>query len=85
VSAAVPSDGTPVRVKQAGLRPGQSSMPGVRAGTPAVVRHQSPSGHSNLKSGLVWLELDEPIMWSFGVSESAGFWAGRGEYELVDE
>lgn len=70
----IPADGTEVRCK--------AGMPGVPAGTPAVVRHQSPSGHAN--PGLVWLDLGEPIIWSHGVSESNGFWAGPGQFEASD-
>lgn len=66
----IPPDGTAVE-----CGPG---MPGVPAGTPAIVRLASPSGHTN--EGLVWLELAEPIQWSHGQSESNGYWAGPGEF-----
>lgn len=72
--AAVPPDGTVVEV--------DGRMPGVPAGTRAVVRHQSPAGHSNLPR-LVWLELDEPIIWSHGVSEAAGYWGSAAEFTVV--
>ena len=72
-----PADGTPVTVRR-------HAMVGVAEGTPAIVRHASPSGHSNLPR-LVWLELDDVIHWSFGTSESSGFWAASGEYDVVAE
>lgn len=84
-AATLPADGTLVRVKRVGPLPGQSSMPGVPAGTPAIVRHVSPSGLSNYDSGLVWLELDGPIIWSHGVSDHCGFWASPAEFELEHE
>lgn len=71
----IPPDGTAV-VCLAG-------MPGVPEGTPAVVRHASPSGHTNER--LVWLELAEPIIWSHGVSESNGYWAGPGGFRVLEE
>jgi hypothetical protein len=79
VNATVPADGTIVRVK--------AGMPGVSAGTRAVVRHESPNGLSNLKSGMVWLELDAPILWSHGASPHAGYWATPVEFDVdqVDE
>jgi hypothetical protein len=70
----IPADGTEVTCRR--------GMPGVPEGTRAVVRHQSPSGYSNLPT-LVWLELDEPIIWSHGVSEAAGYWAGLGQFEVT--
>lgn len=72
-----PADGTPVTVRG-------HAMVGVTEGTPAVVRHSSPGGHSNLPV-LVWLELDDVIQWSFGTSEFPGFWAARAEYDVVME
>lgn len=69
----IPPDGTVVECL--------GGMPGVKAGTTAIVRLASPSGHTN--EGLVWLELEEPIIWSHGVSEAAGYWAGPGEFRIV--
>lgn len=66
----LPEDGTEVRLKR--------GMPGTYEGQPAVVRHRSPSGHSNLTRGLVWLECE--VIWSHGTAD--GFWAGSGEYVL---
>lgn len=68
-----PADGTNVIVLA-------HAMVGITGGTPAVVRHQSPDGHSNMPR-LVWLELNDYIHWSFGDSEAKGFWAARSEYE----
>jgi hypothetical protein len=65
----LPADGTAVRLKR--------GMPGTYEGQSAVVRHQSPAGHSNLPR-LVWLECE--VIWSHGTAD--GFWAGRGEYVL---
>lgn len=62
-------DGTEVRLKR--------GMPGTYEGQPAIVRHHSPAGHSNLPR-LVWLECE--VIWSFGTAD--GFWAARGEYVL---
>lgn len=72
----LPADGTLARVN--------GGMPGVPAGTRAVVRHKSPSGLSNVKVGLVWLELESPIVWSHGTSPHAGYWASPAEF-TVDE
>lgn len=57
-------------------------MPGVSAGRIATLHDASPSGHTN--DGLKWVDLGEHIQWSFGQSESTGFWASPGEYELVE-
>lgn len=73
----VPADGTRVRVNR-------GAMVGVPEGTPAVVRHQAPGGHSNLPR-LVWLELEEPIQWSHGHSEHPGFWASPVEFTIEPE
>ncbi|PPF64552.1 hypothetical protein C5E11_03955 [Clavibacter michiganensis] len=57
-------------------------MPGVSAGRIATLHDASPSGHTN--AGLKWVDIGEHIQWSFGQSESTGFWAGAGEYELIE-
>lgn len=67
-------DGTQVRCN--------GSMPGVPAGTLAVVRHESPAGYSNLPT-VYWLELPEKIRWSHGTSEAAGYWASAKEFDCV--
>ena len=68
--SAIPADGTEVRLKR--------GMPGTYEGQPATVRHQSPSGHSNLRGPrpLVWLECE--VIWSHGTAQ--GFWSGPGGY-----
>lgn len=73
-SAPLPADGTLVRAG--------GTMVGVPAGTRAIVRHHSPAGLSNVKSGLVWLELDSPIVWSHGVFEHPGYWASPAEFTI---
>ena len=55
---------------------------GVPKGTPAVVRHQSPSGFSNLPR-LYWIELEDYIYWSFGRSEAKGYWGTAAEFDVV--
>lgn len=67
----LPDDGITVTVATRG-------MPGVFVGDRAVVRHQSPSGHSNIGHGLVWLECE--VRWSHGTAQ--GFWASRSEYVI---
>lgn len=59
----------------------KGTMVGVPAGTPAVVRHQSPGGHSDLPR-LYWLELNDYIYWSFGHSEHKGYWGTAAEFEV---
>lgn len=68
----LPPDGTEVRLKH--------GMPGTYEGQHAVVRYQSPDGHSNLPR-LVWLECE--VIWSHGRAD--GFWAARGEYVASPE
>ena len=59
------------------------NTPGVRAGTVGTRCDASPSGHTS--KGLFWIDFGEPIQWSHGQSESTGFWAGQGEFELVSD
>jgi hypothetical protein len=58
-------------------------MPGVRPGRVGTLHDAAPGGHTN--NGLKWVDLGEPIQWSFGQSESTGFWAGPAEYDLIPE
>ena len=70
----VVADGTPVTCR-AGI------MPGVPAGTPAIVRHEGPKG-PHPEPRIVWLELDDFIQWSHGQSEHKGYWACPLEYDI---
>lgn len=67
----LPTDGSEVNVATSG-------MPGVFEGQRAVVRHESPSGCSNIERGMVWLECE--VRWSHGTAQ--GFWASRSEYVM---
>jgi hypothetical protein len=58
-------------------------MPGVRPGRIGTLHDAAPGGHTN--EGLKWVDLGEHIQWSFGHSESTGFWAGPAEYDLIPE
>lgn len=68
------ADGTPIVCK--------GTMMGVPAGTPAIVRHRSPDGFSNLPR-LYWIELDDYIYWSHGHSEAKGYWGTAAEFDPV--
>lgn len=70
----LPPDGTEVTIATSG-------MPGTYEGQPAVVRHQSPSGHSNIEHGMVWLECE--VIWSHGTAQ--GYWASRSEYVIPSD
>lgn len=67
-------DGTPAVAK--------GTMVGVEAGTPVVVMHRSPGGFCNLPR-LYWLDLGDHIEWSFGRSESTGYWATDAEFDVT--
>lgn len=78
----IPPEGTRVRVKHQGPLKDQTCMPGVKAGTEGIVRHESPAGVSNLPS--FWLELEDPIVWSHRVQEPPyGFWCSTSNVEMT--
>lgn len=72
-------DGTPVVCL--------GTMVGVPKGTPAVLRHASPSGHRRtpgaFRPPLYWAELDDYIYWSHGHSEAKGYWGTAAEFEVA--